>query len=403
MFLKHSTTHPLTIPRAQTSTAAESSNEPVQEVTIPSSSGLLSLELDVTLIKEFAHHPVGGCLSRFRKNWEKVTQDSWVLQTVQGLRLEFFTVPSYQVIEQPKLDVERSQALSKEVNKLCQKRAIIPTTNDGAGFVRPVFVIPKTGEKWCPVINLKALNVYVVAPHFKMESVRSVKRSIQKDDWLTKLDLKDAYLTVQCTLAIRNISDSVGKTKCGNLLSSHLCSIHIYNINEASGGNSEEVRDASSFISGRYAHNGKLSKQGQRSLSVGNLPLNVSQIYYKYGEKYVVSKATDRVFRLQVGFQDNDYFTASTETDDLVENNKTSSKEDTGIIERNIPGSGNNGSDTSSHLTSPTTLQTPGEDQNTLPQSWRCFRQPSPTQRGHPVRQSGGFKRPTLTMVGSYK
>ena len=149
----------------------------------------------MTLIKEFAHHPVGGRLSRFRKNWEKVTQDSWVLQTVQGLRLEFFTVPRYQVIEQPKLDVERSQALSKEVNNLCQKRAIIPTTNDGTGFVSPVF-IPKTGEKWRSVINLKALNVYVVAPHFKMESVRSVKGLIQKDDWLTKLDLKDAYLTV---------------------------------------------------------------------------------------------------------------------------------------------------------------------------------------------------------------
>ena len=51
-------------------------------------------------------------------------------------------------------------------------------------------------EKWCPVMNLKALNVHVVALHFKMKSIRSVKGMIQKDDWLTKLDLKDAYLTV---------------------------------------------------------------------------------------------------------------------------------------------------------------------------------------------------------------
>ena len=65
----------------------------------------------------------------------------------------------------------RSQALSKEINKLCQKRAIAPTTKDGTGFVSLVFGLHKTGEKWCPVINLKALNVYVVAPHFKMESV----------------------------------------------------------------------------------------------------------------------------------------------------------------------------------------------------------------------------------------
>jgi len=46
------------------------------------------------------------------------------------------------------------------------------------------------------VINLKALNQYVIAPHFKMESIKSVKGLIQKGDWLTKLDLKDAYLTV---------------------------------------------------------------------------------------------------------------------------------------------------------------------------------------------------------------
>ena len=86
-------------------------------------------------------------LKLIQKELGKVAQDSWILQTVQGLRLEFFTLPPCQVIEQPKLDVERSQALSKEINELCQKRAIIPTTKYGTGFVSPVFVIPKTGEK----------------------------------------------------------------------------------------------------------------------------------------------------------------------------------------------------------------------------------------------------------------
>ena len=62
-FLEFSKMHPLTISRAQTFTAAGPSNKPVQEVTIPSSSGLLNLELDIALIKEFAHQPVGGHLS----------------------------------------------------------------------------------------------------------------------------------------------------------------------------------------------------------------------------------------------------------------------------------------------------------------------------------------------------
>ena len=75
ILLKHSKAYPVTVSRTETSIAAGPSNKPVQEVTIPSSSRLLSLGLDTTLIKEFTHHPVGGCLSLFKKNWKKVTPD----------------------------------------------------------------------------------------------------------------------------------------------------------------------------------------------------------------------------------------------------------------------------------------------------------------------------------------
>ena len=105
-----------------------------------------------------SHHLVGGCLSLFRKNWERITQDNWILHTIQGLKLEFVSTPPHQVIQQPQLDSEKVQALSNEVNKLFQKRAIVPAIEDGTGFVSPVFVVPKAGGEWRPVINLKALN-----------------------------------------------------------------------------------------------------------------------------------------------------------------------------------------------------------------------------------------------------
>ena len=56
------------------------------------------------------------------------------------------------------------------------------------------------------------------------------------------------------------------------------CSLYIHQFNETSGGNFEEVRDLSNFISGRYAHNGELSRQNQRSLSVCNFSPNFSWI-----------------------------------------------------------------------------------------------------------------------------
>ena len=43
---------------------------------------------------------------------------------------------------------------------------------------------------------MSALNKYVALTKFKMESTKSVLASVQKGDWLTSLDLRDAYLHV---------------------------------------------------------------------------------------------------------------------------------------------------------------------------------------------------------------
>ena len=63
-----------------------------------------------------------------------------------------------------------------------------------------VFLVPKSDGSWRPVINLKPLNRFVTAQHFKMESIRTVRGLIQKGDFMCKLDLKDAYLSIPvCT------------------------------------------------------------------------------------------------------------------------------------------------------------------------------------------------------------
>ena len=47
------------------------------------------------------------------------------------------------------------------------------------------------------MINLKSLNSYLVrTPHFKMETIQSLKDVLRQGDFMVKLDLKDAYLTV---------------------------------------------------------------------------------------------------------------------------------------------------------------------------------------------------------------
>jgi len=47
-----------------------------------------------------------------------------------------------------------------------------------------------------PVINLKELNGYLRYQHFKMEGAHLIKETLQKGDYMIKLDLKDAYFSI---------------------------------------------------------------------------------------------------------------------------------------------------------------------------------------------------------------
>ena len=93
------------------------------------------------------------------------------------------------------MDIVQEQALSAEVESLINKAAIAQISASD-GFFSPVFVVAKKDGGWRLVINLKALNQYICNPHFKMESIASLKDIIHSSDYMGRLDLKDAYLTV---------------------------------------------------------------------------------------------------------------------------------------------------------------------------------------------------------------
>ena len=61
------------------------------------------------------------------------------------------------------LDTEKSQALALEVKRLSEKEAICPAMSDvKTGFTSPIFVVPKPGGAWFPIINLRELNCYIL-------------------------------------------------------------------------------------------------------------------------------------------------------------------------------------------------------------------------------------------------
>ena len=140
---------------------------------------------------------LAGRIAHFSQNWEVLTQDQWVLQTVGGYQLDLLRTPhQYQVPNRIKSTRENSSLVTLEVTELLSKGAIVETQLTPHSFVSQIFLVEKKDGGRRPVINLKGLNQFVRVEHFKMEGLHLLPDLLQSGDWMVKMDLKDAYLQV---------------------------------------------------------------------------------------------------------------------------------------------------------------------------------------------------------------
>ena len=113
----------------------------------------------------------------------------------------------------PKFNQEQDQLMKQEVETLLTKGAIEEVESTPAeSFHSTLFLVPKRDGGQRPVINLKALNAFIEAPHFKMEGIHTLKNLLKQGDWLVKVDLKDAYFSIPIALEHRKyLSFTVGR------------------------------------------------------------------------------------------------------------------------------------------------------------------------------------------------
>ena len=155
---------------------------------------------------KFPEIPVGGRLKFFLNQWQKITQDRWVLSVMkEGLKLEFISKPPFSGVRQTNASAQNLSILQLEVDKLLQKGAIepVPLGQMQTGFYSTFFLVTKKTGELRPVINLRPLNRYLRKQHFKMDCLSKVKNLVQLGDWAISLDLKDAYLHIPLHVAHR--------------------------------------------------------------------------------------------------------------------------------------------------------------------------------------------------------
>ena len=129
--------------------------------------------------------------------WTRITSDKFIIDVVtHGLRIKFEDIPTSNVPHLYPKPAAELPILSAELQRLREKGVIVPTEREAGDFFSNIFLTPKSGGKFRLILNLKQLNQYVTADHFKMESIKNVLHMIKQDAWMASVDLKDAFYTV---------------------------------------------------------------------------------------------------------------------------------------------------------------------------------------------------------------
>jgi hypothetical protein len=146
----------------------------------------------ITTTVNSASSLLGGRLSQFFLEWTTLSIANWLLQTIQ-----FHTNHPQPMIP---YNTEQQLSLHQEIQSLLQKGAVEVVSQQQQlttpRFYSPLFVIPKKNGGHRPVFNFKKLNSFITAPHFKMETLQDVTRTIQPNNWMTSIDLSDAFLHI---------------------------------------------------------------------------------------------------------------------------------------------------------------------------------------------------------------
>nr|CAI5856224.1 unnamed protein product [Callosobruchus analis] len=85
--------------------------------------------------------------------------------------------------------------MDKEIQNLLENGSL-EMSSSPTGFISPVFLVPKEGGKVRPVVNLKRLNLFLNPKRFRLINYQKIPEFLQKDDYLMKIDLHNAYLHI---------------------------------------------------------------------------------------------------------------------------------------------------------------------------------------------------------------
>ena len=223
----------------------------------------IGISMDLALVHQEAHTPV-GCIPPFAKDWQQISRDPWILETIAGCKLEVSSVSRHtQFLSQFPVDKERSQVLksfgwrARKAGSQAGHRTVVEPSwsmlyhsNVSCKQVRWVLETGHQSKKPTYV------NWHTIVRHFKMESIRTAKGLLLKGEYMVKLDLKNACLSVPLYPHTGSSWPSAGESSFGGLKPCHsrwTGLLWIYQADKTNSGSRDKAGNLGHHVSGRYA------------------------------------------------------------------------------------------------------------------------------------------------------
>lgn len=128
-------------------------------------------------------------------HWSEITSDHWALDPILGVLSGTHRNTTKHPPCKHRLSEEHLHLLHKGVQALLDKggHRTCSTSTRRKGVYSLYFLIPKKGGSLRPFPNLRLLNKYILSEHFHMVTLPDFAPLLQKSDFMTTLDLRDAY------------------------------------------------------------------------------------------------------------------------------------------------------------------------------------------------------------------
>ena len=142
--------------------------------------------------------PVGTRLRKCYAKWKEVSGSKWVHTVIKhGVALEFSKHPRNRKARAVDDCLEKERKIINEEFEQLRKEKIIERVTGHKqhhGVFLTAFVIRRAdGIRWRVITDGRPINRYEIPRHFKMEGTKTVQDLLATGDWMTKVDLSNAY------------------------------------------------------------------------------------------------------------------------------------------------------------------------------------------------------------------